>query len=116
MPKMVTIEVNPNFKAEGSDQKSALANAKKVGSKKVAYQSALEAMRLSGGMYRIAPEKKEVAASAAPAIEDMDRNDLLALAISLGMKTSKPMKQSEIVSYVTTRLDKIEILPEDTDT
>jgi hypothetical protein len=116
MPKMVTIEVNPGFKADGKVSAQEFAQAQKTGSKLVSYQSGLEAIRHSGGMYRIAAEKKAPVEEAAPrSIEDMERDDLLALAIGLGMKTDKPMKKSDIVTYVKTRMDKIEILPEDTD-
>lgn len=109
MPKMVQIEVDPAFKAAPGDT-ATLAAAKKEGRVRVSFQTALENIKQSNGMYRIVPDEDPVVAPKAQAIEDMDRNSLLAMAVSLGMKTEKVMKTTDLVRYVKGRLDQVEIV------
>jgi hypothetical protein len=106
MPKMVHIELDPAYKRDAT----ATAAAKKEGRLLVTYQTALENVRLSGGLYRIAPDENPVVAPKVQAIEDMDRSSLLALAVSLGMKTEKQMTVAGLAAFVKGKLDAVEII------
>lgn len=92
--------------------KDAPAHIKKEKPRRVAYATAVENVRNSGGGYTFEPIS-ETAAPAVNALEDMDRDTLLSTAIGLGMKTQKQMKHSEIVAFVRKKMGEIEIVDDE---
>lgn len=112
MPKMVKIAPNPDFKI-GADTKDAYEAAKKKGAFEVPYITAIENVRRSGGMYKILAEKTPVAAPSGPWHEGKSNADLLAMLLSLGIKTEKQMTRSQIVSLIERKMETVEIVPEE---
>lgn len=110
MPKMVTIHANPDFENKRDETYQAI---KKAPAKTVPYQTALENIRNSKGAYTIMPEKKDKAARINVELEDMDVHDLKVMMLSLGIKTSKKMKRSEVIQSIRTKLADVEIEVDD---
>lgn len=119
MPNMVTIEPNPDWEAPEKGVTAAKAEYEAVkarGALSVSFVSALEAIALSKGMYRIRPE-----ASAAPQqiaavpLDRMASEDLKRLFFSMGGKTptGKQMKRSEIIAWIEKQTAEFEILDDD---
>lgn len=115
MPKMVKIGPNPAYKpAKGDEQ--AFSAVKAAGEKTVSYVTAMEAVRNSGGMYRIVPEASAVAAPAVAVRmpEEMTRDELVLTAIQLGIDTTKKqMKKAELVKAIRLQMDSIQLLDDD---
>ncbi|MBT9385473.1 hypothetical protein KM176_16485 [Pseudooceanicola sp. CBS1P-1] len=115
MPKMVKIEANPDFKPNAT-QKAEYSAIEKAGAKTVTYQTAIHNIRHSGGMYRIQPEASATATAAtvsAPKLAEMDLQDLKLMMVSLGVKTEKQMKKSEVIKVIETKLAEIDIVDDD---
>jgi len=110
MPKIVTIHANPDFEHKRDEEYKAI---KLGGEKKVAFQTALENIRNSGGRFSIAPEKKDKAARINTDLEDMDTQDLKVMMLSLGIKTTKVMKRSEVITSIRTKLADVEIVDDE---
>lgn len=114
MPKMVMCEPNPDFKP-GNDKaaKDAFATVKKKGPFKTSYQTALQNMQLSGGMYRIKEDTTNKApAPAGPNLRDMPINDLKVMMVGLGVKTEKQMTRDQIIGLIEKKLGDIEVVDE----
>lgn len=111
MPKFVKVEANPAYKPKDAEDKAAFEAAKKAGAKELPYVTAGENIRNSGGMFRIAPDQPEVEARG-PNLETMPIEDLKVMMLSLGIKTEKQMKRSDIVTLIRTKLDSVEIIDE----
>lgn len=110
MPKLVTIHANPDY--EQKNDKDYLA-IKKAGPKVVWYQTALENIRLSEGRFQIQPEQTQKAARINTDLEDMDVNDLKVMMLSLGIKTQKTMKKSDVIKSIRGKLEGVEIVEDD---
>ncbi|GIT90145.1 hypothetical protein JANAI62_03720 [Jannaschia pagri] len=112
MPNLVSIEPNPDYKAV-TDKKP---DAKKVAAykavvargvlKNVAEATAMENIRQSGGMYRLVSTAKPVSKPVDP-IEDMDRQDLILAAASLGIKIEKGTTQAALRAQVKAATEEI---------
>lgn len=103
MPKIVTLGVNPDFKAGDAKEKDALAAAKKVGNFKVDYGTAVENMRNSNGMYAIIPEAA-TSAPQAPSVDDMDDLAIKTAMASLGIAVAEGMTRADAVEAVKAKL------------
>ena len=112
MPKMVTIEPNPDFKAS-APQKKAFDDVQKVGAKVVPYQTALQNVKASGGMYRIKPDEQPVPQVVVPRLEDLSNDELKLMMLRTGVKTDKQMRRSDIIKVIRTKLDEVEIIDDD---
>lgn len=82
------------------------------GEKVVPYITGLQNVANSKGEYEMRPLRSEKAPSNGLNLDDMDRQEILLMAASLGMKTEKQMKLPEIKAFITDRLGKIEIIDE----
>ena len=113
MPNTAIIEVNPDFKPTGKDETEQFAIAKKMGEKEVTYTTAVEAVQNSNGMYRlksIIPDDKGQAP--VQRLEDKPIDELKVMMLSLGIKTEKQMKKSDIVMLIQKKLDEIDVIDE----
>lgn len=114
MPKTVTIEVDPAFTAPKSGQgKAAYDSAKAKGPLQVSFVSAQEAVRNSGGMYRIKPEGAAPMPQATP-LQSRSLGELKELYFAMGGKVSeKPLKRSELISFISAKMDAFEVVEDD---
>tara|TARA_R110000851_G_scaffold308778_1_gene467897 strand:+ start:28882 stop:29223 length:342 start_codon:yes stop_codon:yes gene_type:complete len=110
MPKIVTITANPDFDKPRDQEFLAI---KKAGPKKVSYQTAMENIRLSEGRYSIMPERDEKPKRINVELSDMSPQDLKVMLVSLGIKTEKKMKRSDVLTLIRKRLDDVEIEEDD---
>lgn len=110
MPKMVTIEINPTF---SPTDKAAFEKAKKRGPQIVTYVSAMEAVKLSKGMYRIASAEPASIEVPSVRLEDKTNDELKQMMLALGIKTEKQMKRSDIIALIRKRLDEIEVVDDE---
>lgn len=118
MPKMVTIGPSDTFKAKGSQEEKAAANAsfkaiKKAGKVRVSYQTALQNVRNSGGMYEIYPDKEPRKVQVETDLNDMEPGELKVMMMNLGVKTEKQMKKSDVISLIKRKLGEVEIIDDD---
>jgi hypothetical protein len=110
MPKTVTIELDPSWKAKTEEEKAAAARAKPI---QVSYVSAQEAVRNSGGMYRIKPEGA-APLPAAPSLQELPLEELKRMYVALGGRVSdKPLKRSEIITFITQKMDALEVVEDE---
>lgn len=114
MPKTVTIEVDPAFPAPKSgDGKAAYDSAKAKGPLTVSFVAAQEAVKLSGGMYRIRPEGQAPLPSAPP-LQSLPTEELKRMYFAMGGKVSeKPIKRSEIITFISSKMDAFEVLDDE---
>lgn len=114
MPKMVTIEVDPSFAApKAAEEKAAWEAAKAKGPMQVPEVTAAEAVKYSRGMYRIRPEGRAPLPSA-PSLQELPLEELKRLYVSLGGKvTDKLLKRSEIITFISNKLDAIEVVDDE---
>jgi hypothetical protein len=113
MPTMTKIEVDPAFKAATEDQKRALADAKKAGQIEVDLSTAIDNIKLSGGMYRLVQDEAvQIEAVKPRTLDDFGNDELKVMLLNLGIKTEKRMTRDQIISLIRTRLDTIEVVEE----
>jgi len=115
MPKMVTIGANPDWKASGNAEEQAVKREqmkaiKAAGNIKVPYQTALENIRHSGGMYRILPEQEPQKVQVDTNLSDLSMQELKIMMLNLGVKTQKQMTRSQVIALIEKKLDEVEIV------
>jgi hypothetical protein len=106
----VTIIPNPAF-APTPDQREAFAQVKKHGQiDGVPMTTAMENIRLSGGMYAI----KSSAPDAAPSmdLDGMKAEELKVMMVKMNIAPPKKMTKAEAVAMIRAKLDETE-MPED---
>lgn len=107
MPQMVTLIPNPEYRADAAT-KASFEAAKKRGPFQVDYPTALENVKLSGGMYKI--QQDEAAQTTAPRqLEDMSNEELKLLMLQTGITPQKQMKRAEIIKAIQIKLGEVEI-------
>lgn len=109
MPITVTIIKNPEFDVKHGDK--AIYDAIKP--KEVPYQTALENVRNSRGMYMIQAAATPKATSSAPALEDMALADLKVLMLQTGVKTDKAMTRAQVITVIRKKLEAVNITEDD---
>lgn len=116
MPKMVTIGPAAGFKVVTKGQEKAvqikaftLIEAK--GDVRVSYQTAIQNIKLSGGMYEIKTDlpTSEVKADIEVGLNDRSLQDLKVMMLSLGIETKKQMKKADVVGLIQAKLDETDI-------
>lgn len=112
MPKTVTLVKNPNFDAKGKSA-ADIATYKAIKPITTSYQTALENMKNSGGMFMIKVEKADKAPSAVPTLEDMAIDDLKLMMVQLGVKTDKQLKRSEVITVIRKKMGEIDIVEDE---
>ncbi len=112
MPLMVEIETNPAFKPTDAAAKEAWEAARKAGRVSVAYMTAMENVRNSGGLYRLAAKAAEKSPVSERDLEDMSVAELKAMATSLGIRSDKPLKKAELVALVREKSVGLEVTEE----
>lgn len=111
MPLMVKIKPNPDYKPSPATKK-AFEDVKAAGTKTAAWVTAIEAIRNSDGMYVM--EQEEAAPAAEPrSLDDMPIEELKVMMLSLGVKTEKQMKRSDIVRLIRLKLDEVEVIEDE---
>ncbi|WP_010137597.1 hypothetical protein [Oceanicola sp. S124] len=113
MPKMVTIEPNPDF-SPSAVQKKAFTDVQKVGAKLVPYQTALQNIKASEGMYRLKPDEQAAPQVVVPQLEDLSNDELKLMMLRTGVKTDKQMKRGDIIKVIRSKLEEIEIIDDET--
>lgn len=109
MPHMVTIRPTKGFKATAA-QKKAWEDVVERGALRVSWLTAKEALAHSKGMYEIEPEDTGPAVSPV-SLQNMTHAELLTLYSQMGGKLGeKSMKRSEIITFITSKLDAIEVV------
>lgn len=112
MPKMVTIRPAKGYQPKAAE-KSAWEAVQAKGPLRVSWLTAKEAVTLSKGMYEIELEDASPAASPV-SLQQMTSAELLQLYAQLGGKTGeKQMKRSELITFITTKLDAIEVVDDE---
>jgi hypothetical protein len=115
MAKIVRIGPNPNFRPS-KDQAADWALIKGQAPKQMTYVSAMENVKLSGGMYAILPDP-QTGPSIGMAIrmpEEMTRDELTLTALQLGIDmTRKQMKKAELIKAVRLKMDAVVLLDDD---
>jgi hypothetical protein len=110
VPKTVTIELDPSWKPKTAKDKQIAASVKPV---QVSYVSAMEAVKLSGGMYRIKPEGAAPLPSA-PSLQELPTEELKRMYVAMGGRMSdKPLKRSEIITFITQKMDALEVIEDE---
>lgn len=110
MPAIVSIKPNPNYKPSKEDE-AAFEAVKKKGTIAVPYQTALENVRNSKGMYAIEKQKAD-APPGAPDLDDMSNGDLKIMMLSLGVKTDKQMRRDSVIALIRRKLEEVNIVDE----
>ena len=116
MPNMVNIGANPDWrpsKDAGPEAAAAMKAIKNAGPIRVAYLTALENIKASGGMYRILPEVEPVKVQVDSNLNEMSMQELKVMMLNLGVKTSKQMTRSQVIALIEKKLDEVEILDDD---
>ncbi len=125
--KMVRVGPNPNYKLpalkanpsqEDKDAWNALkaswAAVKESRIMSLPYVTAMENLRLSGGMYAILPDAAPVAtASAIRLPEEMTADELKLTALQLGVDLRKPMKKADLITAVRKAMDAVQLMDDD---
>ena len=115
MVKMVTMEVNPAFKATSKYDAAVFETVKADFAKRApdqvraSYVTAIENVRRSGGMLRIATEETLVTPMATRALEDMDIDELKLAAVTSGVKPAKGMTKADVISAIRAKMAEFEI-------
>jgi hypothetical protein len=112
MPIMVKLAANPAFKSTDPVATEAWKVAKAKGTIEVDYVTAMENIQLSGGIYSIIPEATTAPAPGPRRLEDMTLEELKVIMLSLGIKTEKQMKRSDIERLVRSKMAEIDIVEE----
>lgn len=113
MPKLVKIGPNPAFKPADADQKAAFEAAKKKGAFTVPYVTAAENIKRSGGMFQFIQEQEAPAEIETQRLEDKPTDELKVMMLSLGIKTEKQMRKSDIIMLIRKKLDEVEVIEDE---
>lgn len=113
MPTMVKLAAAKGFKPSDPMQAAAYAEAKKAGPKDYDYVTAMENIRNSGGMYEILSEQPQVEAPIPRSVDDMSNDELKLAMVSLGIKTEKRMKRTDMILLVKSRMMEIDVEVDD---
>ena len=113
MPVMVKLAANPAYKPTDAT-KADYALVKKQGEQSVDYVTAMENIQNSSGMYAIVPESPVAPSPMAPrALDDMDLSELKVMMLSLGVKTEKQMKKSDVIRLIKSKMEEIDIVEDE---
>lgn len=114
--KMVRVGPAPGFKPAPA-QAETWAKIKGEQPKTLAYVTAMENVKLSGGMYAILPDEgAQTVAVGVRMPEDMTRDELVLTALQLGVDMSKKqMKKAELAKAVRLAMEKVALLEDDED-
>lgn len=123
MPKTVELEINLSYKPETPEQKAAyqaarddMARRTRGGKKfRVSYVSAIEAMKNSGGIYKIAEKEPSTGQVSFVRLEDQSTEDLKMMMVQLGANQQalqKKMKRSDVIEYIRRKLSEIPVSEE----
>jgi len=114
MPKMVTIGAAPGYKPDGKGTEKALqikayGLIKDKGNLVVSYQTAIQNIRNSKGMYELKEAKAAPVAVVEMKLEDRSLDELKVMMLSLGVKTEKQMSKTDVIMLIQKKLDEVEI-------
>lgn len=106
MPKMITVGPSTSYKPETAVDKAVFEEIKKKGSVLVPYQTALENVRNSKGMYAI---EREAQVKAASVLESKATDELKLMMAALGVPPRKIMKRTDMIKVIQKKLDEIQV-------
>lgn len=112
MPKMVTLIPNPAYAGKDAASKAAYEAAKAKGAITVDYPTALENVKLSGGLYTMQDDSSAAPVTAARELEDMPDDELKLMMLQSGIAPEKQMKRSQIIAAIREKLSEIEVVDE----
>lgn len=113
MPKMVKLAANPAYKAVSDEDKALLKTIKAKGPVEYDYVTAMENIENSRGLYVIVPEVEAAQSMAPRRLEDMSLEELKVMMLSLGIKTEKQMRRSDVERLVRAKMSEIDIVEEE---
>jgi len=119
MPKMVRMEVNPDYKPGTPEDAATFKELLKVGAPKnpVSYVTGLENIRHARGMLRLAVEGERTGVKVETNLEDMSIEQLKIMMLTAGATpTKKAMTRDEVIQVIRTKLAALEIVEEDAGT
>lgn len=111
MPKLVELEVNPEFKPATDEEREALRAMKARKFRPTAYVTARENIRFSRGMLRIKPAAPKGTVKIETNLDDMPNDQLMLMMLSLGVKpTKKQMIRQDIITVIRNKVAEIEVI------
>jgi len=110
MPKMVKMVLNRSYKPETAAEKKAVENFQPF---TCAYVQAIENIHNSKGMLTIASEEPGTQAPGPRRLEDMTPEELKVMLVSLGIRTQKQMKRSDVEALIRRKLDEVDVVEDD---
>jgi hypothetical protein len=110
----VTLIPNPDFKPETEAQKAAFVAAKKAGPvERVPMVTAVENIKLSGGMYMIKADVAPAPSVATMDLDSMATEELKLMMLRVGVTPQKQMKRPEVIKAIRLKLEEIDIADDD---
>ena len=110
MPKMVRLAAAKGYKPKTEQDKANYEAIKKLPVREYDYVTAMENIENSGGMFEIVPEETAAVAATGPrSVDDMSNDELKLAMLSLGIKTEKKMKRSDMILLVKSRMMEIDV-------
>ena len=114
---MVRVGIDPDYKldSDASDEHKKLVKSLRKANKidTMSYQTALENIKNSGGLFRILPEEPVTKVRMETRLEDHSNEELKIMMLNLGVKTSKQMNKDQIITSIRKKLSEIEIVDDE---
>lgn len=119
MPKMVRMEVNPDYTPGNPEDAATFKALQKAGAPKnpLPYVTGLENIRNSRGMLRLKTEGQRTGVKIETNLEDMSIEQLKVMMLAAGATpTKKAMTRDEVIQTIRTKLAALEVVDEDAGT
>lgn len=113
MPKMVKLAATKGFKPANDQEKQDYEAIKRLGIRDYDYVTAMENVANSGGMFEIVPDQPPVESVAPRSVDSMSNDELKLAMVSLGIKTEKRMKRTDMILLVKSRMMEIDVEVDD---
>lgn len=113
MPKMVKLAAAKGYKAKNPQQSAEYDAIKKHGIREYDYVTAMENITNSGGMFEIVTEEAPVEVPIPRSVDDMSNDELKLAMLTLGIKTEKRMKRTDMILLVKSRMMEIDVEVDD---
>lgn len=114
MPTMVKLAAAKGYKPGNAEQEAAYSAAKRAGPKDYDYVTEMENIRNSGGMYEILTDQAPVEVPLPRSVDDMSNDELKLAMVTLGIKTEKKMKRTDMITIVKSRMREIDVEVDET--
>ena len=109
MPNMAKMTYDPGFVAKTPEDEEAVTVAKKQGIIEVAYDVAIENIRVSNGLYRIMHDTLPEASVAPASLDSMTVDQLKLLAAGQGIVLEGKIKKADLLALIAAKLAAVEV-------